>query len=670
MESGQLAPVLRYLRRVGGAAEEDGDRALLERFAHHRDAEAFAVLVRRHGPMVLGVCRRILHNGPDADDAFQAAFLLLVRKAASLRRPELLGPWLHGVARRVALKARALGLRRGERLEPLPELPGPPALDTLVWRDLRPVLDDAVRSLPAKYRTPFILCYLQGLTQAEAARQLGCPPSTVATRLSRAREHLRRRLLRRGVTISAAVLATGLAGSQAAVPYPLLAGAGAVSWSVAIPPQVTALMEGVCRAMLMEKLRFVVMALVAAAAAGCIFLGYRSGAAEPPAASPPAAVPRLADPEEATVARTRNFEVTAPTGRVARLIAEAAERHRKEQATLWLGKELPAWAERCPIDVKFTMGGVGGATAFSYDAGKVQHRTMHLEGPLDRLLASALPHEVTHTVLADYFGAPPPRWADEGACVLSEDEEEQRRHSRLMGDIAAKPRFIPASRLVGLKEFPEDVMVLYVEGYALTRFLVDRKDRRTFLAFVKQGMQDGWDRAVKEQYGFRDIDALERAWLGKPAELDFIQRTGMPVVRSGLPEEGPVPGVARLQNDGKDLVLKLTRTKMQYSLCVYRYRDGRSVDMGLKPTVANQPLEATVPFSEVQGYRADGSVIEASELSALLARKTPVLVAPSRSAFHAQWLGLIRPDALLLVVAGKHLSEKGSDEEVPTAAGR
>src|SRR5258708_5352297 len=138
MMTGQLAPVLRYIRRMSGTAADDSDRALLERFAGQRDEEAFAALVRRHGPMVLGVCQRVLHDRHAADDAFQAVFLLLVRRAGSLRGPEGAGPWLQGVARRVAGKARSLGLRR--RQEPLPAAPAPPAPDDLVWRDLRPVL--------------------------------------------------------------------------------------------------------------------------------------------------------------------------------------------------------------------------------------------------------------------------------------------------------------------------------------------------------------------------------------------------------------------------------------------------------------------------------------------------------------------------------------------------
>src|SRR5205823_3540528 len=153
-----------------------------------RDEAAFAALVRRHGPMVLGVCRRVLRDAHDAEDAFQATFLLLARKAAALRQPDRLGPWLHGVAHRTALKAKAAGVRRRQRERPLDDLPAAGGGDDLLWRDLRPVLDDAIGRLPAKYRVPVVLCYLEGRTNAEAARALGCPTGTVATRLARARQ--------------------------------------------------------------------------------------------------------------------------------------------------------------------------------------------------------------------------------------------------------------------------------------------------------------------------------------------------------------------------------------------------------------------------------------------------------------------------------------------------
>ncbi|HZT79906.1 MAG TPA: sigma-70 family RNA polymerase sigma factor, partial [Gemmataceae bacterium] len=589
MTTGQLAPVLRYIRRVGGAAAGDGDRALLERFTRHGDAEAFAALVRRHGPMVLGVCRRLLHNGHDADDAFQAVFLLLLRKAGSLRRPDHLGPWLHGVARRVALKARCLGLRRRGREEPLADPPAPPAADDLVWRDLRPVLDDAVRSLPAKYRTPFVLCYLQGMTYAEAARHLDCPPGTVATRLSRAREQLRARLVRRGVTLSAGALAATLAGAAEAAVTPALFGSvlHAAGPSAVVPSHITALTEGVCQAMLVEKLRFVVMALVAAAAVGALVMGYRSGAAEPggfpPVIPPAASAPPTGRAEKeggSAVVETKNFTVTAPTRGLATLFAEAAERHRKEKALLWLGQELPAWPEPCPIQVKITMNGTSGATTFefaeeptadrffaggtsstrgfAFQRGKVKSRSMQLEGSLERLLLSALPHEVTHTVFADHFGKPVARWADEGGAVLSEDDEEQQRHEKLARTLVETPgRAIPLRRLFAMRDFPEDVMALYAQGYSVTRFLVARKDRKTFLVFVKQGMSDGWDKAVKEHYDFRDVEALEDTWLAelrkaapRPVTLPpLTARVGekRPAV-SGVP---PTTGDAVIDKEGR-----------------------------------------------------------------------------------------------------------------------
>jgi RNA polymerase sigma factor (sigma-70 family) len=188
------------------------DRQLLERYADRRDEAAFTALVRRHGPLVLSVCRRLLHDGHAAEDAFQATFLVLARRAGSLGRPESLGPWLHGVAARVARKARSRALRR-RAIEQEAATQAATAHDPeeLVWQDLRPVLDEAVGGLPEKLRVPFVLHYLQGQTVTAIARQLGCPRGTVATHLTRARLRLRARLVRRGVTLSAAALGAVLA---------------------------------------------------------------------------------------------------------------------------------------------------------------------------------------------------------------------------------------------------------------------------------------------------------------------------------------------------------------------------------------------------------------------------------------------------------------------------
>ncbi len=139
---------------------------------------------------------------------------------------------------------------------------------------------------------------------------------------------------------------------------------------------------------------------------------------------------------------------------------------------------------------------------------------MALEGSLDQILTSALPHEVTHTILADHFRQPVPRWADEGAAILAEDAEEQKRHDQLARKILDTPgRAIPLERLLQLTNYPPDVVVLYAEGYSLTRFLVERKDHQTFLAFIKQGLAHNWDEAVKDQYGLANVRELETVWL-------------------------------------------------------------------------------------------------------------------------------------------------------------
>src|SRR5436305_9760317 len=177
MVSRAAHPVLRFIRSLaprGGDAEAP-DEDLLARFAAGRDQAAFAALVRRHGPMVLGVCARVLGDSPAAEDAFQAAFIVLARRAGALSRPGLLANWLYGVAYRTALKVRAAAARRraAERQSRPPA--GTDPLDELMRRDLRLVLDDELSRLPEKYRVPLVLCYLDGHTHAEVARRLGCP---------------------------------------------------------------------------------------------------------------------------------------------------------------------------------------------------------------------------------------------------------------------------------------------------------------------------------------------------------------------------------------------------------------------------------------------------------------------------------------------------------------
>src|SRR4051812_12709196 len=143
---------------------DGGDAQLLQRFVQRRDEGAFATLMERHGPMVLGVCRRVLRDQQDVDDAFQATFLVLLRKAAALRRPGLLGNWLYGVAYRVALQARAGAARWRALAREVEDVPAAEPVDAKVWDELRPMLDEEVNRLPEKYRAPVVLCYLEGKT--------------------------------------------------------------------------------------------------------------------------------------------------------------------------------------------------------------------------------------------------------------------------------------------------------------------------------------------------------------------------------------------------------------------------------------------------------------------------------------------------------------------------
>jgi HlyD family secretion protein len=185
------------------------DDRLVERFLEQQDQAAFELLVWRHGPMVLRVCRRVLRNSHSAEDAFQAVFLTLATKAEAIGKRESVGNWLYKVAFRIALRARDGSTRRATRERPLADSlvadqTGNPA-EAAAWRELGPLLDAEVNRLPEKYRAAFILCCMQGKTNEEAATELGCPKGTVLSRLARARERLRERLNRRGLALSGAV---------------------------------------------------------------------------------------------------------------------------------------------------------------------------------------------------------------------------------------------------------------------------------------------------------------------------------------------------------------------------------------------------------------------------------------------------------------------------------
>jgi RNA polymerase sigma factor (sigma-70 family) len=303
MHTSGLRRALDHLRLADGGL---ADGQLLARFIDGRDEAAFAALVRRHGPMVLGVCRRVLGHAEDAEDAFQAAFLVLAKKAASVLKREAVASFLYGVAYRTALGARARAARRRATERQVEQMPHP-AVAPPEAQDWRPLLDRELSRLPEKYRAAVVLCDLEGKTRREAARQLKLPEGTLSTRLAAARRMLARRLTRAGLTLSGGALAAALAeGAPAAVPAPWVSATAraaalvAGGQAAAVLTPAAALMNEVLGAMLMTKLKTCVAVVVAAVLVGVGGLAYRAagqGAGGTPGAAPRGGARPLTDLE-------------------------------------------------------------------------------------------------------------------------------------------------------------------------------------------------------------------------------------------------------------------------------------------------------------------------------------------------------------------------------------
>jgi RNA polymerase sigma factor (sigma-70 family) len=302
--------ILHHLRHE--LAEGATDRQLLEDFLGHRDPAALEALVRRHGPMVWGVCRRLLGHH-DAEDAFQATFLVLLRKAGTIASRDLLANWLYGVACQTARKARASIARRGTRERQVEELPDREATPPDPWGDLGPVLDRELSCLPEKYRVLIVLCDLQGRTRKEVAEQLGCPEGTVAGRLVRARALLARRVARHGLAGSV----IGLPQLAAPVPASVIAATVRLASGGVIPTAVLALTEGVQNAMYLSKLKVAgaVLVLAACGLVACGMMSARGVGVEtvPGADMPKEVVAEKAEPLAVTVKpRTNILRVKVP----------------------------------------------------------------------------------------------------------------------------------------------------------------------------------------------------------------------------------------------------------------------------------------------------------------------------------------------------------------------
>jgi RNA polymerase sigma factor (sigma-70 family) len=281
MIAGRSAEILRQFENAAA-----NDRELLARFVQERDQSAFAELVRRHAPVVLGVCRRVTGHQQDAEDAFQAVFLILARKATTIGNPDLLGNWLYGVAVRVAQTIRRSVARRRTREIAVNTIPEPPSSPVSTHSELNPILDEELAALPSWYREAIVLCDLRGVSREEAAAALGVPEGTLSSRLANGRRKLATRLTKRGIALSAAAIPTALSAAQAAVvPVELLAKTGVLvaDWMTGgrIPKPLAVFTEG---GFSMRKMLLLGLFTTALAVAGVVY-------ATQPALDPPTTDP-------------------------------------------------------------------------------------------------------------------------------------------------------------------------------------------------------------------------------------------------------------------------------------------------------------------------------------------------------------------------------------------
>ena len=216
--------------------------------------------------------------------------------------------------------------------------------------------------------------------------------------------------------------------------------------------------------------------------------------------------------------KTPNFTVTAPTAEIAQTVGEAAEVYRRDLAKFWLDQPLPNWSKPCKLRVRPGSMGAGGETRFQFVGGEVLNWDMYVQGSMERILDSVLPHEVNHTIFACHFRRPLPRWADEGAATLFEHRSEQVKQLGLLNQVINSDReFLSLNKLLTMKEYPKGyrpMLIMYSEGYALADFLVQQGGRKKYLQFLDDGHRLGWTKAIKKNYHHGGVESLESNWKG------------------------------------------------------------------------------------------------------------------------------------------------------------
>lgn len=316
--------------------------------------------------------------------------------------------------------------------------------------------------------------------------------------------------------------------------------------------------------------------------------------------------------------RTPNFVVVqAPTAELAREVGDTAERLRRELAVEWVGEALPNWSRPCPISAKISPQlGAGGATSFVFHHGEVFDWNMNVQGTRERVLDSVLPHEITHTIFASHFRQPLPRWADEGACTTVEHVSERDKQERMLIDFLQTGRGIAFAHMFAMREYPQDILPLYAQGYALARYLIDQGGKRKFVDYVGQGLaSEDWAGATQQFYGYNGLGQLQNQW------LDWV-RSGSPL--NSTPD-------APLQGDNQILLANATGPT-EAEPAIYRGQQrgrlaeafGKIMPGGRKRSPAAPPADPGIPgWEEPPAQLPAGAVSQAMPLTAAPGQPLP-----------------------------------------------
>jgi RNA polymerase sigma factor (sigma-70 family) len=550
-----MASLTRDLRHVLAVAfrRPDADAELLARFVAARDEAAFAEIVHRHGPAVLRVCRSLLTSA-DADDAFQATFFVLARRAESLREVRSLGGWLVGVAGRVARQLRRSGWRRAVVEN---EYRPHDSVDLNTDQNLKD-LNEELTQLPNRYRDPIVLCFLQDRTQVEAAAELGQSVRTLRRRLEKAKALLRLRLVRRGVAPAILVPTTPLMISSAAAARTATAAVQFLAGGVRSPAATLAKGVGMT-----SLIKFKVAAGLCAVVGTLTAIGMAQDNSKPTSIPSP---PKAADHPVARTApvadggavllgglaqagtsfteeSTRGITVSAANLTLARIIRREAEHHLDALSTQWLGAVPNKLGYKLHIEVNLN-GNPDGTTSlkFTPDYKMVTDARVTVSGPLESMLYDQLPCEVAHVVLAAHFTSKLPKWADDGLALTTTSPEHQAKAHAAIRQYVDGGKGYRLKALFAMKEYPEaksDWAVFATQATSVVRFLMTRKVRDDFTVTVTTGTTNGsktwrvpnepqamftqflqigvdkndWDRAVNSVFDFKNVDAVEEAWI-------------------------------------------------------------------------------------------------------------------------------------------------------------